>query len=525
MKGWLPRLVARAPATVHAKLLVAFLAIAVLLAMVGIVGLQLLSGVNRRTDEMVKLQRKIAAYRQLQHGTTAQLYSITSALLLPDDQTLAATLRQLHQFGYDFDHLQFVASDEAELLGHVQENYDQFVGVVTRVVELIRAGRAHEARQLELTQASPLAGRLERLTNQLVNKAAADIAESIETSRAAYLTSRWVVIGFVVASIGLALLLGYAFSRSLIGPVKEINSRLQQITSGDFSQHVEVLNRDELGTLAANVNRMNDELGQLYKQLDTANRYKSDFLASVSHEFRTPLNAIIGYARLIRRDTEGQISQLQRENLQDLVNNAERLLHLIDGLLDFAKLEAGKMEVRVEPVRIDQIIHGVAATIESMLNIDRVRLTRDIDPHLPVLSTDREKLRQIILNLLSNAIKFTEEGEIRISASQQNRSLKLAVSDTGVGIEPKDLDHIFERFHQGDSSIIKKYRGTGLGLAIVKQFAKLLGGEVAVEGEVGKGSVFTVTLPCDRGEGGPTGNPAGHNSSMRASSYIRAHES
>jgi signal transduction histidine kinase len=446
---------------------------------------------------MVKLQRKIAAYRQLQHGTTAQLYSITSALLLADERALAGTLRQLNQFGYALDRLQFVARDEAELLGQVQQNYDRFVHIVTKVVDLIRAGKAHEGRELQLAEAGPLADRLERLTNQLVNRAAAEMVATIETSQAAYLTSRWVVISFAVGSISLALILGYAFSWSLIGPVTKMDARLKQIASGDFSQHVEVLNRDELGTLAANLNRMNDELGQLCKQLDTANRYKSDFLASMSHEFRTPLNAIIGYGRLIRRETEGQISPLQKENLQDLLNNAERLLNLIDSLLDFAKIEAGKMEVRVEPVRVQEIIHGAASTVESMLNVDRVRLIREIAPDIPALYTDREKLRQIILNLLGNAVKFTERGEIRISAYQQNGSLKLAVADTGIGIEEKDLDQIFEKFHQCDRSSSKKYRGTGLGLAIVKQFANLLGGDVAVESEVGKGSVFTVTLPLE----------------------------
>ena len=500
MKDWLPRLVARVPATVHTKLLVAFLMIVVLLITFGLVGLQVLSGVNRRAEETAQLQRKIAAYRQLKQGTTAQLYSVASALLVPDEQTLDATLRQLDQFGYDYDRLQFVAKDEAELLDEVRKDYDQFIHIVTRVVELLRAGKAHEGRELQLAQVSPLADRLERLTNQLVNRAAADMVASIETSQGAYLTSRWVVIGSAVGSIGLALILGYAFSWSLIGPVKEMDARLKQIASGDFSQHVEVLNRDELGTLAANLNRMNDELGQLYQQLETANRHKSDFLASMSHEFRTPLNAIIGYGRLVRRATEGQISPLQRENLQDLLNNAERLLNLIDSLLDFAKIEAGKMAVRVEPVRVSEIIHGAASTIESILNSASVRLVREIAPDIPPLNTDREKLRQIILNLLGNAVKFTERGEIRIAACQQNASLKLVVSDTGIGIEKKDLDQIFEKFHQGDLSSSKKYRGTGLGLAIVKQFVNLLGGEITVESEVGKGSVFTVTLPLDYGE-------------------------
>jgi len=495
MKDWLPRLVARVPATVHSKLLIAFSAIVVLLIMVGVVGLQLLSGVNRRAEEMVKLQRKIAAYRQLQHGTTAQLYSISSALLLPDEQTLAATLRQLNQFGYDLDRLQFVAGDEAELLGQVQKNYDQFVDVVTRVVELIRAGKANEARQLELAHAGPLADRLERQTNQLVNRAAADIVASIETSHAAYLTSQWAVIGFVVASIGLSLLLGYAFSRSLIGPVKEMDSRLKQITSGDFSQHVEIPNRDELGTLAANLNRMNDELGQLYQQLDTANRHKSQFLANVNHELRTPVSAIIGYGRLVLRETEGQIAPLQKENLQDLIHNAERLLGMINSLLDFAKIEAGKMEIHLEPVNIDELVHNAAATVEPMLDKDAVRLIRDVPPNNAPFYTDPEKLRQIIINLLGNAVKFTEQGEIRISATLQNGNFKLAVSDTGIGIDKADINRIFEEFDRGRLTNDGNYRGTGLGLAIVQRLVDVLGGSIAVDSEVGKGSTFTVTLP------------------------------
>src|SRR5215469_7618910 len=292
---FLPRMVARIPAKVHAKLVVAFLAIVVLLIAVGAVGLQVLSHSNRRATALVELQRKIAAYRQLQHDTTAQLYSVASALLVHDERTLDATLRQLNQFGYDLDRLQFVAKDEVELLAQVRDDYEKFIAVVTHVVELIRKGKVTEGRELQLTQAGPLADRLERVTNQLVNRAEADMVVSIEAGEDAYRTSRWIVIGFAVASIGLALVLGYVISWSLIGPVKQMDARLREIASGDFSRHVDVHNADELGALAANLNRMNDRLGQLYEQLETANRHKSQFLANVSHELRTPLNAIIGF--------------------------------------------------------------------------------------------------------------------------------------------------------------------------------------------------------------------------------------
>src|SRR6059036_136413 len=196
MRGWLIRLVSRAPVSVHGKLLTAFLAIVLLLIIVGAVGLRALSDVNRRAEHLVKLQRKIAAYRQLQHDTTAQLYSVSSALLVPNAGTLDATLRQLNQFGYDLDRLQFVAKDEAELLGQVRDDYEKFIKVVTDVIDRIRSGHDAEARELQLSRATPLADRLERLTNQLVNKAEADMVASIEASHDEFVASRSVVVAF-----------------------------------------------------------------------------------------------------------------------------------------------------------------------------------------------------------------------------------------------------------------------------------------------------------------------------------------
>ena len=208
-------LVSRVPARVEIKLLTAFLAIEVLLIVMGAVSLEVLSGVNQRTDELIKLQRKIEAYRQVQHDTTTQLYGVSSALLSSDDLTLTGALRQLNQFGYDVDRLQFVAKDEVDLLDRFRRDYDRFTNVVTDVVELIRAGRAAEAREMQAAQAAPLADRLERLTNQLVNKAEVDMVTGIEASNQAYVTSRWTVMGFALGSITLAVILGYT-RRSMI---------------------------------------------------------------------------------------------------------------------------------------------------------------------------------------------------------------------------------------------------------------------------------------------------------------------
>ena len=241
--------------------------------------------------------------------------------------------------------------------------------------------------------------------------------------------------------------------------------------------------------------RLFQEIQEKNELLETANRHKSQFLANVSHELRTPLNSIIGFTRLVLRKTEGQIEKLQKDNLQKVLISSEHLLNLINGLLDLAKIEAGRMEVYAETFKLDEVIRVATTTVEPMLKNGRVHLVTEIASDIPTLRTDRDKLKQAILNLLSNAVKFTENGEIKVAAWAENGNLKVAVSDTGIGMKKEALDLIFEEFRQADMSSTRRYGGTGLGLAIVRRFINLMGGEIAVESQVGKGSKFTITIP------------------------------
>ncbi|HTN73267.1 MAG TPA: ATP-binding protein [Methylomirabilota bacterium] len=243
--------------------------------------------------------------------------------------------------------------------------------------------------------------------------------------------------------------------------------------------------------------RLFQEIQEKNQQLEAANRHKSQFLANVSHELRTPLNSIIGFTRIVLRRIGAQIPDLQKDNLRKVLISSEHLLNLINELLDLAKIESGRMEVYAETFKLDDIVRMATSTVEPMLKDGRVRLVTEIAPNIPPLKTDRDKLKQAVLNLLSNSAKFTEKGEIKVSAWQENGNVKLTVSDTGIGMKKEALDFIFDEFRQADMSSTRKYGGTGLGLAIVKKFINLMGGEIGVESEVGKGSKFTITIPVE----------------------------
>ncbi len=488
-------LVSSAPARVQTKLLAAFLAIVVLLIALGAVGLEVLSGINRQTEELINSERKIAAYRQVQHDTISQLYSVSSALLVLDDHTIDSALRQLNQFGYDLERLQFVAKDEVKLLGKVRHDYDQFIEVVTRVVGLIRDGKVAEAREAQLREARPLANRLERLTNELVNKAESDVVAGIEATGQAYANSRAIVIGFVLGSIALALLLGRTISWSLIGPITEIDARFSRIAAGDFTQRVTVTNRDELGALAANVNLTCERLGELYQQLELASQHKSAFLANMSHELRTPLNAVIGYSEMLHEMAEDEGQEQFLPDLEKIRDAGRHLLQLINDILDLSKIEAGKMDLYLEEVDVAALLEEVRAivTILAAAGGNRFEIVRPTT--LGTLYTDRTKLKQSLLNLLSNAAKFTHEGRIALELRTTEDALSFVVTDSGIGMTNEQLGRLFQAFSQADASTTRRYGGTGLGLAITKHFCELLGGRIDVESVPGSGSTFTITLP------------------------------
>ena len=493
---WFPDAIARAPASIYAKLLTAFLAIVGLLFVVSAVSLAELGRVNQRTEDLVKLQRKIAAYRQIQQDTMAQLYSVSSALLVPEDRSLDATLRQLNQFGYDLDRLQFVAQDEVEIFGRVRKDYEAFIGVVTEVIELIRAGQASQGREAQIGRAGPLAERLERLTNELVNKAEAEMMAHSDEGHEGYTASRRLVIGFALGSILLALALGYSISWSLIRPVEQMDARFAEIAAGNFAGQIVSSNRDELGALAANLNRMSAELGRLYQQVEIANRNKSEFLANMSHELRTPLNAIIGFSEVLGEEMFGELNDKQKEYLRDIHSSGHHLLSLINDILDLSKIEAGRMELELTGFDLGGLLEGASMLVRERATRHGLELALDVGEGIGEWVADERKIKQVVINLLSNAVKFTPSGgKVTLRASREQGSVEIAVIDTGVGIAEADQTLVFEEFRQAKGDYLHKAEGTGLGLSLAKRFVELHGGSIRVESKPGRGSTFAFILP------------------------------
>jgi PAS domain S-box-containing protein len=241
-----------------------------------------------------------------------------------------------------------------------------------------------------------------------------------------------------------------------------------------------------------------EALHHAQEEAERANRVKSQFLASMSHELRTPLNAILGFSELLSDDATGRFDEATRRRFLDQIHSGgEHLLQLINDILDLSKVEAGQMELQLQPVEVRSLIDEVRATVEPLARGKAITLDAEPGPELRLIA-DRAKVRQMLLNLVSNAIKFTPNGgRIQIRGRRVDSWVEIAVSDTGIGIAVEDLGRLFTEFQQLDAGPGRQQEGTGLGLALTRRFAELHGGQVMVESALGKGSTFTLRLPLE----------------------------
>jgi signal transduction histidine kinase len=469
--------------------------IVALLVVLGAVGLSVLAAANARSERIFELQRRTAAYRDVRQDGGEQLSAVASAIATGEARDLEFAVRQLSLGGYRLDRVGFVAAEEAERVQQVVAAQQEFAQAMDRVLGLVRAGAVTEARALYAAQARPLADRLDRRASQLVQRAETEMLESIDRSAADYAASQRIVAGFAVGSIALALVLGVALSLAIVRPVRRMEAGLEKIAVGDFSQRVAVENRDELGALATEIDRMRMELDRLYAEVRDQSERKSEFLANMSHELRTPLNAIIGFSEVLVQRMFGAINEKQEEYLNDVHSSGQHLLSLVNDILDLSKVEAGKMELQPSVFSLDEVVRSGATMVRERAAGKGIALRVDVDPRLGPLEADERKVKQVLFNLLSNAVKFTPAGgSIDVRAVPMDGEVRVSVRDTGAGIALEDQARIFEEFQQTKLGA-QTEESTGLGLTLAKRFIELHGGRLWVESEVGKGSTFTFSLP------------------------------
>jgi signal transduction histidine kinase len=508
--GYLVRRVAGIRASVHAKLLGAFLLIALLLIAMGTMSLQTITSVSRNSQLLEQAHERVEASRQIEHTVAVQMNFVRNALLLRDEATIGSVLRESNRFHKTLALLEGAAAPgERETIQRIRGAQDRVLTTVQGIAKLIGEGKPEEAMTLHLNEGYPRYREIAALVTRIVQTEEAGMDGLRQRVAAANRQALLLMGGFAAASIFLALLLGFVISWSFILPVREAESFLGRIAKGDFGATIDVPNRDEFGGLASRMNQMSRELHELYEdlrraahqlqalnvELERASKAKSDFLASMSHELRTPMNAILGFTEMVLDDVYGDVPPAIREPVSDIHASGKQLLRLINDVLDLSKIEAGRMELALGEYSVEDVVNTVKSSLRSLAVEKGLDFVTTVPPDMPLGFGDSKRITQCLVNLAGNALKFTREGRVEIRVELEGEALLFAVSDTGIGIPPHQLEHIFEEFRQVDPTITQEQGGTGLGLSITRKFVELHGGRIWVESEPEKGSTFFFSIP------------------------------
>ena len=339
-----------------------------------------------------------------------------------------------------------------------------------------------------------------------------------EFSKTTLINCLWVIVAGIIAGTGAIVAFYIITQKVILSPIRQLRAIANNVAEGNLDIRSSIKTGDEFERLAVAFNNMLDSLNAAQEKLRQANRLldakivelsernidlfkanqiKGEFLANVSHEFRTPLNAILGFAEILRDKPDSIIGEKRKRYAQNIIDSGKNLLNMINDLLDLAKTEAGKMKLHVEKTSVRQLCEEITGAFDDMAQRKNISLNLTVDENIPELTTDAGKVKQILSNFLSNAVKFTpENGRIDVKAAMlDEKTLRLAVTDTGCGIAEADKEKIFEKFQQADGSITRRSDGTGLGLAICRQLAAMLAGAISLESEIGKGSAFWLDIP------------------------------
>ncbi len=439
-----------------------------------------------------------------------------------------------------YDHFQLDENERATF-EQTRAGWEQFVTAThTQFIPSNRdsnTGNVHPS----FSRLAPLYDNLLSHVRQIKQQSQQRATTALGRVRAAYDASRLVILSETTLTIVVSAVIGLTLSSNIARRIRKLRDATMAIAGGDLNQTVALRGSDELQLLANNFNLMVASLRQqhlllaqrnteLSESLETqrklmsdlvqrkqaeeaadrarataeaASQAKSMFLATMSHELRTPLNAILGYVQLLHLEAQIRGNTDMLPDLERIRSAGKHLLTIISNILDFSKIEQGKMNLEIDTFEISSVANEVIGIFSPLAHSRGIDLTLICPPEIGLMRSDAGKVRQVLFNLLSNAVKFTERGHITLTISHEYHSGKawifFSVADTGIGINPEQMGRLFQAFSQVHHNTFHHYGGTGLGLALSRQLCQMLGGDITVESETGKGSVFSVCLPADIG--------------------------
>ena len=477
--------------SLFSRLALGYFAIFLLVTAVSVYAILQLHRFNELTDSVLKVDNRILDYERVLADLLLSLSRYEQKFAITKDEILYKQFLSLRQ---DFD-LQLTTAmglgdaGAKVLLTSVREDYQSYEALVAEESRLLRDNRPYSQAEFKqekdkiidrmLTSLQKLKADQQQATHVKVQQ----LAQAAEHAREVSIV---ITVGCLVAIILMSLVV----TRSITRPIALLKSKTREIATGRFEGGLDIKSPPEIGELAAAFNLMCDKLREL-------DRMKADFFSSMSHELRTPLTSIKEGTGLLLDGVGGQTTDKQRKLLAILAEESNRLIGVVNSLLDLSKMDAGMMNYEFETVNLEPLIRRAVAEITPLVEAKKISLESAVEMALPAARMDPERILQVLRNLIGNAVKFTPNGgRVKIIAKPVNGKLQVSVTDSGPGVPAESLRLIFEKFSQGKHKGAHTRQGTGLGLAIAKSIIQSHGGEIWAESQLGRGSTFVFVLPC-----------------------------
>jgi len=477
--------------SLFSRLTLGYLTIFLLVTTVSAYAIYQLRYVAARANSVLMVDNQVLDYAEkLRESLLSQSRYEQRFMLSKDEAEYRLFVREKEDFDLQLTNaLALGESRIGGILSEIQQHYQNYQELIADEVQLLRAKKVYpqnEYKQNKDTIVSGIVDSLDTLKEdqrQAMNVKVRELAEEADQARR---VSFFITSTCLIAIVLLSLLI----TRSITRPVALLKSKTRDIAEGRFDAGLRISSPPEIAELAVAFNRMCERLGEL-------ERMKADFFSSMSHELRTPLTSIKEGTGLLLDGVGGETTDKQRRLLTILAEESNRLIGVVNSLLDLSKLEAGMLNYEFETVNLDPLIRRAVAEIAPLVEAKQITVETAIEVPLPPARLDPERMLQVLRNLLGNAVKFTPKGgQVTVTASPGDGKLQVSVQDSGPGIPAESLTAIFEKFHQGNDKGAHTRPGTGLGLAIAKNIINSHGGEIWAESQLGQGSKFCFVLPC-----------------------------